>query len=266
MHFLPGGLFMTADLIVELSEGVLTLSLNRPSKKNALSGALYDALTEALERAESDTSIRCVLIRGEGDAFTAGNDMADFAGAADPSEVLRHPQAFMKALARAGKPIVAAVHGVSVGIGTTMLLHCDVVCAALDARLMAPFVNLALVPEAGSSQLLPARIGHARAFGMFALGMGISGEQAVACGLATVAVPASEVQAKARELALLLARKAPASLQATKRLMRQDIPLEQVIDREFAEFKLRLASAEAKEAFAAFAEKRQPDFGRFTHG
>lgn len=255
---------MTADLTVELSDGVLTLSLNRPSKKNALTSALYDALTDALQRAESDNSIRCVLIRAEGDAFTAGNDMADFADVADPSEVLRHSRSFIQAMATASTPIVAAVRGVAVGIGTTMLLHCDVVCTALDAKFMAPFVNLGLVPEAGSSQLMPERIGHIRAFGMFALGMGISGEQAVACGLATVAVPASQVDSKARELALLVASKAPASIQATKRLMRQPNSVLQTIDSEVAEFKTRLVGAEAKEAFSAFAEKRSPNFSRFV--
>lgn len=255
---------MTADLIVELSEGVLTLSLNRPSKKNSLSGALYDALTDALQRAENDKSIRCVLIRGEGDAFTAGNDMADFADVTDPSQVLSHSHSFMHAMATFSKPIVAAVHGVAVGIGTTMLLHCDVVCTALDAKFMAPFVNLGLVPEAGSSQLMPARIGHIRAFAMFALGIGISGEQAVSCGLATIAVPTSQVDSKARELALLVASRAPASIQATKRLMRQPTPILQIIDSELAEFKKRLAGAEAKEAFLAFAEKRPPNFSRFV--
>lgn len=251
---------MTTDLIVELSEGVLTLSLNRPSKKNALSGALYDALTKALVGAETDKSVRCILIRGEGDTFTAGNDMADFTGAADPSQVLRPSHDFMLAMAKASKPIVAAVQGVAVGIGTTMLLHCDVVCTAIDSWFMAPFVNLGLVPEAGSSQLMPARIGHIGAFAMFALGTGLSGEQAVACGLATVAVPAAQVHTKARELALSLAGKAPASLLATKRLMRQTVPVLQVIDNELVEFKKCLAGAEAKEAFAAFAEKRWPDF------
>lgn len=222
------------------------------------------ALAKALERAEADQAIRCVLIRGEGDSFTAGHDLADFVGRPQPSGSLRHALVFMKAIAKANKPIVAAVQGVAVGIGTTMLLHCDVICCAVDAKFMAPFVNLALVPEAGSSRLLPARIGHPLAFGMFALGMGISGEDAVACGLATIAVPALQVHSKARELALSLAKRAPDSLQATKRLMRQGIQALEVIDEEFALFDERLASAEAKEAFAAITEKRQPNFERFA--
>src|SRR5262245_35439465 len=207
---------MTEHVKIAIEDNVLRIRLARPDKKNALTNAMYVAVGEALTRAESDPSVRAVLFEAEGDAFTAGNDIADFAavaaGALDRSEM--KARLLLEALARAQKPYVAAVQGLAVGVGTTMLLHCDLVFVAEEAKLSVPFVNLALVPEAASSLLLPARIGYARAYAMFALGEAIDGKTAVSIGLANAVVPASEVRAKALAAAKALATKPLGALQA----------------------------------------------------
>lgn len=255
---------MSDDIRVSRDGGVIEILLDRASKKNALTNAMYGVFADALEEAERDPAVRAVLIRGAGDDFTAGNDLMDFAAVATGAAAgERHVWRVLKALAGASVPIVAAVQGRAVGIGTTLLLHCDLVFVAEDARLTAPFVDLALVPEAASSRLLPARIGHARAFAMFALGEALSGLEAAALGLANRAVPRAELEATARAACAALARRAPGAMRATKRLMRDPAALDAVIAEEGAEFDARLRSPEAAEAFAAFAEKRAPDFGRF---
>ena len=160
---------MTDHVKIDVTDGVMTLTLQRPEKKNALSGAMYDALSSAVRQAEEDASIRVVLFQGDGDSFTAGNDLADFARRSGKQDLGDSPAyRFIETISKAGKPLVAAVQGNAVGIGTTMLLHCDLVYLADSARLITPFVNLALVPEAASSWLLPLRIGHVRAYAMFA--------------------------------------------------------------------------------------------------
>src|SRR5439155_1278445 len=162
---------MTEHIKIEKSDGILSLTMARPDKKNALTNAMYGVLADAIEGAETDTSVRVLLIRGEGDMFTAGNDVGEFAAIATGAvQGERHVGRFLQALARSSRPLVAAVQGRAVGIGTTMLLHCDLVVLAENALLSTPFVNLALVPEASSSLLMPLRIGYARAFEMFALG------------------------------------------------------------------------------------------------
>ena len=253
---------MTEHVILHQTEAVLELRLARPEKKNALHNAMYGALADALARAESDSAIRCVLFTAEGGDFTAGNDLADFAaigtGALAPEA--RHVGRFLKQLAHATKPLVAAVQGQAVGVGCTMLLHCDLVYVAPDARLTTPFCNLGLVPEAASSLLLPARIGHARAYAMFALGEAISGQEAVSLGLANLAVPAPELREAALAKALLLASRAPGALSATKALLRDGAKLAAQMDIEGKIFEQRLSSGEAREAFAAFLEKRAPVF------
>jgi enoyl-CoA hydratase/carnithine racemase len=256
---------MSEHVRIRTEEGVLRLTLARPDKKNALTNAMYSTLGEALERAESDSRIRAVLLDAEGDAFTAGNDLSDFAAVA-AGMVRREDMTsvrFLDALARARKPYVAAVQGLAVGVGTTMLLHFDLVFVAEDARLSTPFVNLGLVPEAGSSCLLPARIGYARAFAMLALGESIDGRTAAAIGLVTAALPAQEVGAKALLSAKALASRPPAALQAAKQLMRDATAIKAVMDREREVFGERLKSAEAAEAFRAFSERRPPDFSKF---
>lgn len=255
---------MSDHVRVSVDGSVLRLTLARPEKKNALTNAMYLALAQALDRAESDPAIRVVLLEGEGDSFTAGNDLGDFAAVAAGKAGREDMKAFafLQALARAQKPYVAAVQGLAVGIGVTMLMHFDLVYVAEDARLSTPFVNLAVVPEAASSLLIPARIGHARAFAMFALGEQVDGRTAAAIGLANAAVPASEVHAKALAAAKMLASKPIGSLRATKQLMRDADAIAALMARESEIFGARLRTAEAAEAFQAFAERRPPDFSK----
>src|SRR3954468_6989534 len=204
---------MTDHVRSDITNGVLTLTLNRPEKKNALTRAMYQALGDAIDAAGADAQVRCVLIQAEGDVFTAGNDLGDFAAAnrgdaADGPRTTGNP--LLNALARAAKPIVAAVNGRAVGIGTTMLLHCDLVLVADDALLTTPFVNLALVPEAASSLTLPARIGHARAFSMFVLGEAVDARKAVEWGIANEVCPRGDLRTRARAAAAAIAAR-PAS-------------------------------------------------------
>src|ERR1700761_1893523 len=213
---------MTEHVKTEIIDGVMTLTLRRPDKKNALTGAMYDALSDALKQADADASIRVVFFQGDGDSFTAGNDLADFASQARGESAVDSPaHRFIETISKVGKPVVAAVQGNAVGVGATMLLHCDLVYLADNARLITPFVNLALVPEAASSWLLPARIGHVRAYAMFALGEPLDAASAVACGLANAVVPAADVRAKALAAAVTLTKRPAGSLSATKQLMRE---------------------------------------------
>jgi enoyl-CoA hydratase/carnithine racemase len=253
---------MTDHIRVQIEEGVMRIAFARPEKKNAITNSMYQLLIQALQQAERDDHIRAVLFEADGEVFTSGNDIGDFAAIASgqlpPSEM--HVHAFLQALATAEKPFIAAVQGLAVGIGTTMLMHCDLVYVAEDAKLTTPFVNLALVPEAASSWLIPARIGHARAFAMFALGEAVDGRTAASIGLANAALPATQVREKALEVAKALARRPAGALRATKKLMRDSAQLSEVMDRELKVFAKQLKSAEAAEAFRAFAERRAPDF------
>jgi enoyl-CoA hydratase/carnithine racemase len=222
---------------------------------------MYSAMADGLERAEKDPAIRVVLFQGDGDSFTAGNDLADFSAQANgkgAGESQTHQ--FISNLGRATLPVIAAVQGNAVGIGTTMLLHCDLVFLADTAKLMTPFVNLALVPEAASSWLLPARIGYVRAYAMFALGETADAATAMACGLANAVVPVADLRAKAREAAEALTKRPAGSLRQTKALMRDVDKIAAQISWEGAIFRERLQSGEAREAFAAFAERRKPNF------
>ncbi len=255
---------MTEHIKITQDGGVLEITFARPDKKNALSNAMYRAAREALEGAQTDKTIRVVLFGAEGDAFTAGNDIADFAAVAAGQGGEPHAHHFIEALGRAEKPIVAAVQGLAVGVGTTMLLHCDLVYLAETAKLSTPFVNLALVPEAASSLLLPLRIGHARAFAMFALGESLSGSEAFALGLANKVLPMAEVLPVARAAAQALTARPAGAVVATKKLMRDAATLLAQMSRESQVFKERLQSGEAKEAFRAFAERRPPDFSKFA--
>jgi enoyl-CoA hydratase/carnithine racemase len=256
---------MSEHVKIEVADGVMTLTLQRPEKKNALSGVMYDALSDAVRGAEVDASVRVVLLQGDGDSFTAGNDLADFARQAgdensDGSPALR----FIETISTASKPLVAAVQGNAVGIGTTMLLHCDLVYLADNARLITPFVNLALVPEAASSWLLPLRIGHARAYAMFALGEPMEATAALACGLVNAVVPQGELRKKAHDAAIALSKRPAGSLRETKRLMRDHQRTAAQIMEEGQLFKERLKTAEAREALAAFTERRPPNFARLS--
>ncbi|MFN4041950.1 MAG: enoyl-CoA hydratase [Brevundimonas sp.] len=253
-----------SEIETQLTDGVLTVTLNRPDKKNAITQAMYEALAEATERARTDPAVRVLLFKGQGDSFSAGNDIGDFiaqGSAAPDAQALDMPVfRFLKALADCDRPVVAAVQGRAVGIGLTLLLHCDLVVAAEDALLSAPFVNLALAPEAASSLLLPAVLGHQRAFELFALGQPIDGRTALAWGLVNRAVPAAEVEATAVDMARQLAGRAPNSLRKTKALMRDAERLWAIMQSEGHAFGSQMRSPEAMEAFRAFTQKRAPKF------
>jgi enoyl-CoA hydratase/carnithine racemase len=254
---------MSEPVLTELNGGVLTVTLNRPEKKNAITQAMYAVLAEATERARTDDAVRVLLFKAAGDSFSAGNDIADFIaiGSSGGGQVVDAPVfRFLKALAELDKPAVAAVRGRAVGIGLTLLLHCDMVVVAEDALLSAPFVNLALAPEAASSLLLPMVVGHQRAFEIFALGEPIDGRTALAWGLANRAVAADQVDATAAELAAMVAGRAPNSIKKTKRLMRDAEQLWALMQREGEAFGSQMSSPEAMEAFMAFTQKRAPVF------
>jgi len=257
------------DLVTSARDGgVLTLTFNRPDKKNAITEEMYLALAAELTAAEADPAVRAVLFLGAGDSFTAGNDIRPFSAANDAAESagpkVSPAQVFIQALVDAKKPLIAGVHGRAVGIGVTMLLHCDLVVVAEDAKLSTPFVGLGLAPEAASSLLLVERVGQPRAFALFATGLVLSGEEAAAWGIANRAVPAAEVAAAAGQLAKAVAAQPPGAVQATKALMRDPARLTAQTERERVAFSARLRSAEAKEAFAAFRERRPPDFSKLA--
>ncbi len=226
---------------------VLHLRLDRPRKKNALTVEMYAALADAMEGAERDDAIRVIVLTAAGDAFTAGNDLADFLDrppTGEDSPVFR----FLAALARGTRPIVAAVHGAAVGIGTTLLLHCDVVVATPDARLMVPFAALGLVPEAGSSLLLPMRIGHARAAEMLLLGGSMTGEEAHARGLVTRLAARDAVDATAFAAASALAALPPSAVRDSRALLRAPhaAALDEALQREGRAFLAHLATDETR--------------------
>jgi enoyl-CoA hydratase/carnithine racemase len=252
---------MTEHIRIGHRDHILTLTFARPDKKNALTNAMYGALADAILAAENDKAVRVIVLRGEGDLFTAGNDVGEFAMMATGAfRGERHVSRFLEAITRSTQPLVAAVQGRAVGIGTTMLLHCDFVVLAEDAQLSTPFVSLALVPEAASTMLMPLRVGYARAYEMFALGETMDAKTALQLGIANRVVPLEKLQAEAAAVAAKLAKQPAGSLAATKRLMRNAEVLAAQIGAESKCFAERLQTAEAREAFTAFAEKRPPDF------
>jgi enoyl-CoA hydratase/carnithine racemase len=256
---------MTENIKIDHRDHVLTLTFARSDKKNALTNAMYGALADAIVAAETDKAARVIVLRGEGDMFTSGNDVGEFAMMATGAfKGERHVTRFLDAITRSTMPLVAAVQGRAVGIGTTMLLHCDFVVLADDAQLTTPFVNLALVPEAASSLLMPLRIGYARAYQMFALGEAMDARTAVQLGVANRVVPLDQLHAEAASVAAKLAKLPAGALAATKRLMRNAEVLASQIIAESAVFAERLTTMEAREAFTAFAEKRAPDFTNVT--
>jgi enoyl-CoA hydratase/carnithine racemase len=253
------------SLVLAARDGaVQRIQINRPEKKNALTADMYAAIAAALKAADADPGVRAVLIHGAGDAFTAGNDLQDFLANAP-----RTPDApvfgFLEAVSHAEKPLVAAVSGVAVGVGTTMLLHCDLVYAADGTKFALPFVNLGLCPEAASSFLLPAIVGYQRAAELLLLGEPFDAAKAHALGIVTEVVPAEILMLRAGDAAKKLAGKPAASLRLTKRLMKRAwmAAIEAALAEEIRHFGERLGSPEAKEAFSAFLEKREPDFSRF---
>ncbi|SDH79448.1 Enoyl-CoA hydratase/carnithine racemase [Pseudomonas benzenivorans] len=257
---------MSEHLHIEREPGLLTLRLNRLDKKNALTRAMYSGMAEVLKQAEQDPSVRAVLLTGGESCFTSGNDVADFIQA-PPGGLNSEVFQFMLALFDFSKPVVAAVSGPAVGIGTTLLLHCDLVYVSRDALLKMPFVNLGLCPEYGSSLILPRLLGHARAAELLLLGESFSGEQAAAWGIANQALDdGAATLARAREMALRFQQLAPSAVADSKRLMRAPgrEELRRVIEEEGALFGQRLRSPEAIEALSAFMQRRAPDFSRFA--
>ena len=244
--------------------GVATIEIARPEKKNALTVEMYQAMAEALRAAQVDAAVRAVLITGQPGIFTSGNDLEDFVRR--PRQGMDSPVfQFMQALIGCDKPVVAAVTGAAIGIGTTMLLHCDFVYVADDARLAMPFVSLGLVPEFASSLLVPALMGPRRAAEKLLLGDPFTGETAVECGIANAVLPAAEVVAHARRVAERFNALPPGAVRETKQLMRepQRAAILATVQPEGAAFGVRLSSPEAREAFQAFFEKRKPDFSKF---
>ena len=251
------------DINTELRDGVLRVELNRPDKKNAMTSAMYARLAEILTEADANDAIRVVLWHGAGDSFTAGNDLKDFID--NPPGTEDSPQfRLTKAFIAFGKPLIAAVHGVAVGGGTTMLTHCDFVYAAQSTRFQIPFINLALVPEFGSSFSIPARAGHLSAAELFLLGEPFTAARAAELGLVSRVVPEADVLATAKATAQKLAAKPAGALRASKRLIKQAFlaQLREAVAIEGEEFAARVRSAEAKEAFSAFLEKRPPNFAK----
>lgn len=250
-----------SEILTSKADGILTIAFNRPDKKNALTGAMYAAMADALDAAETDSAVRVILFTGNGGAFTAGNDLQDFLN--NPPEGENTPVfRFLRAISTASRPMIAAVSGVAVGIGTTMLLHCDLAYAAESAKFSLPFVNLALVPEAASSLLLPQMIGQHRAAELFLLGEPFTAATAKEYGIVNAVFPEDRLLGEAMDVARKVAARPPTAVRLTRQLLRQskgDVAGQMAA--EGAHFRIQLKSAEAREAMTAFFEKRPPNFG-----
>jgi len=251
------------EILLDHSDGVMTLTINRAEKKNAFTSAMYSACADALEQAQADTAVRVVVIQGHVAVFSAGNDIADFLSSPAPglgAPVLR----FLRALATFPKPLLAAVCGPAVGIGTTMLLHCDLVYAGDNAAFAMPFVNLGVCPEAASSLLVAQMMGYHRAAEALLLGEPFMAEAALEVGLVNRIVPPTEANGLAQAQARKLAAKPLSALMETKRLMKKGT-MQQVLDvivDEAQSFGRMMGEPAAREAFGAFMEKRKPDFSK----
>ena len=247
------------NILVDSKDGVVTIEISRREKKNAITSDMYRAMSAALSRARDDSHVRVVVLRGQDDMFTAGNDLADFLQrkVGDPSAAIP----FLHLIASFEKPIVAAVAGNAVGIGTTMLLHCDLVYAADNTRFQLPFVNLALCPEGGSSLLLPRVAGYQRAAELLMLGEPFDATTAREAGFVNRVLAPGELMAAAMDAAQKLAARPAGSLAVTKALLKRppDRSAIEAIDEEVIFFGDLVAAPPAKEIFAAFLEKRAPD-------
>jgi enoyl-CoA hydratase/carnithine racemase len=251
------------DIVTEHAGSVLSVQLNRPTKRNAMTSDMYVTLAGIFNEAANDENTRVILWHGAGDSFSAGNDIEDFLK--NPPGPGESPQAqLMQALVQLDKPLVAAVRGAAIGGGTTMLLHCDFVYAGESAKFQMPFINLAVVPEFGSSSIVPARIGHLRAAELILLGSPFDAKRAAELGLVSQVVPDRELLAVATATAEKLAAKPTGALRASKRLMKQPFreQIKAAMKAENEEFSAQVRSEDAKEAFTAFLEKRKPDFTR----
>ncbi|WP_458762941.1 enoyl-CoA hydratase [Cupriavidus basilensis] len=257
------------SILTTIEQGILTLEFDRLDKKNAITAAMYQAMADALRAADADPAVRVIVIRGKPEVFTAGNDLEDFmqrpptAGEGDqPAPVFQ----FLQQISQASKPLVAAVSGPAVGVGTTMLLHCDLVYVSETAKLSLPFVQLGLCPEAASSMLLPRLLGHQRAAEKLMLGEPFSAQEALQIGLATRVLPVAELNEFVHQQARKLAALPASSLRETKRLMKggDKSAVQARMAEEGEVFRCMLQAPEAKEAFKAFFEKRRPDFSQFS--
>lgn len=252
--------------LVEISivNRVLRIALNRPEKKNALTLEMYAAMTDALKGAATNSEVRVAILYGEGGNFTSGNDLFDFLND-PPKDQNSAVFQFLRAASTFPKPLIAAVDGHAVGIGTTILFHCDLAYAASSAKFQLPFVNLGLVPEAASSLLLPKTVGTKRAAELLLFGERFSGDEALANGLVNEVVPAENLVERAIERAETLAKMPPASLRLSKHLLRAPDAdeIQSTIAKEGEHFVQALTGAEAQEALSAFIEKRPPDFSKF---
>lgn len=253
------------DILVGKSDGVLTIEFNRPDKKNSITSAMYQSITDALQQAESDPDVRVILLHGKEDAFTAGNDLEEF---------MKHPPTgtdtpvfrFVNAISVAQKPLVAAVTGVAVGIGTTLLFHCDLVYAGENAKFNLPFTSLGLVPESGSSFLLPMIAGYQRAAELLMLAEPFGAAKAKEVGFVTDVMPVAEVLPTAKKAAARIAALPGKSIRMTKALLKRPYAerLQEQMRLEGDHFRAMLQEPPAKEAFTAFFERRKPDFSKFN--
>ncbi|HZO23759.1 MAG TPA: enoyl-CoA hydratase [Steroidobacteraceae bacterium] len=250
---------MSGLVLISSAQGVCELRLNRPDKRNALTLAMYEALTQAMQQAEQDDSVRAILLGGEGASFCAGNDLQDFLSSTDLGEA-HSAVRLLRLLPRIRKPLIAAVHGRTVGFGVTLLLHCDLVLAGRGAQLSMPFVRLGLVPEAASSLLLPRLIGHQRAAELLFLGSPLDAAEAFRLGLVNQVVEEERLPEEARALARSVAQQPTGALLATRRLLRgSPDEIDARITEELHAFRAQLRSEEFRTAAQAFFTKRRPE-------
>ncbi len=260
---------MTGEIEIRIADGVQVIRFLRADKKNAFTGPMYSAMSEALDASESDDAVACHVFIGSGGVFSAGNDINDFlrraqATASSDGKGIPAPSLdFIRRLPKVTKPMIAAVDGLAIGIGTTLLLHCDLVYATPAASLRAPFLDLGLIQEAGSSITAPARMGYPRAFEMICLGEPFSAERALHAGLVNAVVAADQLEATAMKAAKRLAAKPRQALMTSRRLLRQNHEaISGMIDQEAKAYQTLMTSPEAREAFTAFLEKRPPAFAK----
>ncbi len=257
------------DILTHKENGILTINFNRPEKKNAITQAMYQSMADALRDAETDTAVRAILVTGKPEIFTAGNDLEDFMknarSLAEPDTVPPVYQ-FMQALNESGKPVIAAVSGAAVGIGTTLLMHCDMIYLAENAKLSMPFTQLGLCPEFASSMIFQQIVGYQRAAEKLMLGEAFTAAEAFEIGFVNKVLPLEELLPYAQQQAAKLVALPAASIRATKRLMKGNQPaaISAKMTEENKYFSAMLNAPEAKEAFMAFFQKRKPDFSQFN--
>jgi len=255
------------DILTSKQNGILVIEFNRPEKKNSITAAMYQVMADALKDAQSDAAVRVILFTGKPEIFTAGNDLEDFMNSASQGELADRPVAqFMLQLRQATKPVISAVSGAAVGIGTTMLLHCDLVYAADNAKFSMPFAKLGLCPEFASSMLLPQLVGYQRAAEKLFFGELFSAQEAFEMGLVNKVLPLDELLTFAKAQATKLTSLPASSLRMTKSLMKsgQTDAIMAKMSEEGKHFSAMLLAPEAKEAFNAFFQKRKPDFTKFS--